>query len=44
LNGDFIDILRFDHTFFGINAKAANTVPHKRSLLEPSFEASSASA
>jgi acyl transferase domain-containing protein/acyl carrier protein len=44
LHGNFIDILRFDHSFFGINAKeAANMDPQQRLLLELSYEALDAS-
>jgi acyl transferase domain-containing protein/SAM-dependent methyltransferase len=44
LHGNFIDILSFDHTFFGINAKeAASLDPQQRLLLELSYEALDAS-
>jgi acyl transferase domain-containing protein/acyl carrier protein/SAM-dependent methyltransferase len=44
LHGNFIDVLRFDHSFFGINAKeAANMDPQQRLLLELSYEALDAS-
>ncbi|KAH7413722.1 hypothetical protein DE146DRAFT_4067 [Phaeosphaeria sp. MPI-PUGE-AT-0046c] len=40
LHGNFIDLWRFDHAFFGINAKeAANMDPQQRLLLELSYEA-----
>lgn len=40
LHGNFIDLWRFDHAFFGINAReAANMDPQQRLLLELSYEA-----